>query len=62
MIPNSRLGTGSGGTSGSGALVVLNFVTVGRGTSKVTVVDSSLKNSQGQPISVALGEALVRVQ
>jgi len=53
---------GSGGASGSGALAVLNFVAIGKGTSKVSVVDSALKNSQGQPISVALGEALVRVQ
>jgi Rieske Fe-S protein len=53
---------GSGGVSGSGALAVLNFVAVGKGTSKVTVVDSTLKSAVGQPIGVALGEALVRVQ
>jgi hypothetical protein len=41
---------------------VLNFVAIGKGTSKVTVVDSTFKNSQGQPIGVALGEASVRVQ
>ena len=53
---------GSGGVSGSGALAVLNFVAVGKGTSKVTVVDSRLKSATGQSIGVALGEALVRVQ
>jgi general secretion pathway protein D len=53
---------GSGGVSGSGALAVLNFVAVGKGTSKVTVVDSTLKSALGQTVSVALGEALVRVQ
>jgi general secretion pathway protein D len=53
---------GSPGISGSGSLAVLNFVAIGKGTSKVTVVDSTFKNSQGQPIGVALGEASVRVQ
>jgi general secretion pathway protein D len=53
---------GSGGVSGSGALAVLNFVAVGKGTSKISVIDSTLKNSQGQPVSVTLGEASVRVQ
>jgi hypothetical protein len=53
---------GSAGISGSGALAVLNFVAVGKGTSKITVVDSTLKNTQGQPIGVVLGEALVKVQ
>jgi len=53
---------GSGGVSGSGALAVLNFVAVGKGTSKVTVVDSTLKSALGQTVNVALGEALVRVQ
>jgi general secretion pathway protein D len=53
---------GSGGVSGTGALAVLNFVAVGKGSSKVTVVDSTLKNAQGQSIGVVLGEALVRVQ
>ena len=53
---------GSAGVSGSGALVVLNFVAVGKGSSTVSVVDSTLKNSQGQPVTVALGEAQVKVQ
>jgi general secretion pathway protein D len=53
---------GSPGISGSGSLAVLNFVAIGKGTSKVTVVDSTFKNSQGQPIGVVLGEASVRVQ
>ena len=53
---------GSDSISGSGALAVLNFVAVGKGTSKITVVDSTLKNTQGQPIGVVLGEALVKVQ
>ena len=40
---------GSPGISGSGGVAVLNFVAVGKGASAVTVVDSTFKNSQGQP-------------
>ena len=57
MLTVARL-PGSGGVSGSGALAVLNFVAVGKGSSKVSVVESTLKNSQGQPVNVVLGEAV----
>jgi len=44
---------GTGGISGSGALVNLTFQAVGRGTSTVTVTDLGLVNSASAPISVA---------
>ena len=49
---------GSPGVSGSGAMATLNFVAVGKGTSKVTVVDSAFKNSQGQPIERGAGRGV----
>lgn len=53
---------GSPGISGSGFIVTLNFVAVGKGTSTVTLVDSALKNAQGQPLGVTLGSLPVTVQ
>lgn len=53
---------GSNGISGSGALAVLNFVAVGKGSSTVSVTGSTLKDSQGRPLSAGLGEAQVKVQ
>ena len=53
---------GSAGVSGSGAIVTLNFVAVGKGLSTVTLVDSALKNAQGQPLEVTLGSLAVTVQ
>ena len=44
---------GSGGISGSGALVNLTFQAVGRGTSMVTVSDLTLVNSTSKPIVAA---------
>jgi len=53
---------GSPGVSGSGAIVTLNFVAVGKGSSAVTLDSSTLKNSQGQPVNVLLGSLPVTVQ
>ncbi len=53
---------GSPGISGSGAIVTLNFVAVGKGQGTVTLVDSALRNSQGQPIEVTLGSLPVTIQ
>jgi general secretion pathway protein D len=57
----SRL-PGSPGITGSGSIVVLNFVAIGKGNSTVTVVDAGLKNTQGQPVPVTPGELSVRIQ
>ena len=53
---------GSTGVAGSGAIAVLNFVAVGKGDSTISVVDSTLKNSQGQPIPAAAGSIPVTIQ
>lgn len=53
---------GTGGISGSGALVNLTFQAVGRGTSTVTVSDLTLVNSTSKPISVAAPLLSVVVQ
>jgi general secretion pathway protein D len=53
---------GSGGISGSGALVTLTFQAVGRGTSTVAVNDVSLMNSTMQPINAAAPVLNVVVQ
>jgi general secretion pathway protein D len=53
---------GMPGISGTGTIVTLNFVAVGKGTSTVKVTEPGLKNSQQQAIAVAPGEVQVRVQ
>ena len=53
---------GSAGLNGSGAIAVLNFVAVGKGSSTLSVVDSTFKNSQGLPIAIAPAEAQVKLQ
>jgi general secretion pathway protein D len=53
---------GSSGVSGSGSIVVLNFVAVGKGTSSVTLNGSALKNAQGQPLDVTLASLPVTIQ
>jgi hypothetical protein len=53
---------GSPGVSGSGAIAVLNFVATGKGQSTISVVDSTLKNSTGQPIAATAGSIPVTVQ
>lgn len=53
---------GSPGVSGSGTVVTLNFIAVGRGTSTITVTDPGLKNSQQQTITVPAASVNVRLQ
>jgi general secretion pathway protein D len=53
---------GSPGVSGSGAIAVFQFVAVGKGESTITVVDSTLKSSQGQTIPSSAGSIPVTVQ
>jgi general secretion pathway protein D len=60
-IQLSRL-PGTGGVSGSGALVNLSFQAVGRGMSTVTIPNLTLSNSQGQPITVANPQLSVTVR
>ena len=43
---------GSGGASGTGTLVTLSFTAIGKGQTSVGVTESSLKNTQLQPITV----------
>jgi general secretion pathway protein D len=43
---------GSGGVSGSGALITLTFQAVGSGTTMISVVDAAFKNLQMQPVEV----------
>ena len=57
----SRL-PGSPGVSGSGAIATLNFTAIGKGSSAVTIMDLSLKNTQQQPITATLSELSVAVQ
>ena len=44
---------GTGGVTGSGAILTLTFQAIGRGTSPVTVTDAGVKNLQMQPIPVS---------
>jgi general secretion pathway protein D len=53
---------GSGGVSGSGALLTLTFQAVGRGTASVSVIDPGLKNTQMAPINVQAPSANIVVQ
>ncbi len=53
---------GSGGVSGSGALATFSFSAIGKGSTKVTVTDFGLKNTQLQPIVVTGPEMDVNVQ
>jgi general secretion pathway protein D len=57
----SRL-PGSPGISGSGVIATLNFVAVGKGSSRITAADSVLKNSRQESLTVTLGELPVTVQ
>jgi general secretion pathway protein D len=53
---------GMPGISGTGGIVTLNFVAVGKGATLVKVTDAGLKNSQQQAITVAPAEISVRIQ
>ncbi len=53
---------GAPGVSGSGPLAVFAFTAIGKGSTKVTVTDFGLKNTQLQPIVVTGPEADVTIQ
>jgi general secretion pathway protein D len=57
----SRL-PGSPGVSGSGAIAALNFVAIGKGSSSITISESSLKDAKQQPINVTLGQLPVKIE
>ncbi|HVP00004.1 MAG TPA: cohesin domain-containing protein [Bryobacteraceae bacterium] len=52
---------GSEGVSGSGAVMMLNFTAVGKGTGTVSLPEFNLKNSQLQPLPAAAAELPVKV-
>jgi general secretion pathway protein D len=53
---------GSGGVSGSGAILTLTFQAIGRGTSPVSISDVGVKNLQLQAIPVAAPSMSITVQ
>jgi hypothetical protein len=60
-IDMSRL-PASGGVSGSGPLMQLTFMAIGKGTGAITVTEVNLKDSKQQPINVAAPSVTVTVQ
>jgi general secretion pathway protein D len=52
---------GTKGASGSGAVMVLNFTAIGKGTGTVTLPEFNLKNSQLQSVAATPGELPVKV-
>jgi len=54
--------TGAGGVSGSGPILELTFMAIGKGSTTITVTEASLKDSKQQPISVAAPSVTVTVQ
>ena len=53
---------GAGGVSGTGPLATFQFTAIGKGSTKVTVTDFGLKNTQLQPIVVTGPEVDITVQ
>ena len=53
---------GSPGVNGGGVLVTLNFQTVGRGMTVVSLPNFSVRNSKGQPIGGGNPQLTVAVQ
>ena len=53
---------GAAGVNGSGALLELSFVAVGKGTAKVEVTEANLQNSKTEPIRVSPVSVPVVVQ
>jgi general secretion pathway protein D len=49
------------GISGSGAVLTLNFVAIGKGAGSITLPEFTLKNTQTQPITVVPAELPVKV-
>jgi general secretion pathway protein D len=60
-IDMSRLAA-SGGVSGSGPIMQLTFMAIGKGSTSVAVTEVNLKNSKQQPIAVAAPSVTVTVQ
>ena len=60
-IDMSRL-TGAGGVSGSGPLMQLTFMAIGKGATTVAVTEVNLKDSKQQAIKVTPPAATVTVQ
>jgi general secretion pathway protein D len=54
--------TGAGGVSGSGPILQLTFMAIGKGSTTITVTEANLKDSKQQPISVAAPSVTVTVQ
>ena len=55
-------GEGWPGIGGSGALVNLSFQAVGRGETRVSVEDISLKDTKGQAIAATTTQVVVKLQ
>ena len=53
---------GAAGVSGNGPLLQFTFTAVGKGTTNVTITESTLKNSNQQPIAVQNPQVAVTVQ
>lgn len=53
---------GTKGISGSGAVLMLNFTAVGKGTATVTLPDFNLKDSELRPVAATPGELSVRIK
>ena len=53
---------GAAGVSGNGPLLQFTFTAVGKGTTNVTITESTLKNSNQQPIAVQNPQVTVTVQ
>jgi general secretion pathway protein D len=60
-IEMSRI-TGAAGASGSGPLIQLTFMAVGKGPTTVTVTEVNLRNSKQQPINVTAPSVTITVQ
>jgi len=60
-IEISRLAN-AGGVSGSGAIVQLTFMTIGKGAGTVAVTEANFKDSKAQPIQMVTPSLLVTVQ
>ncbi len=53
---------GAGGVSGSGPILQLTFMAIGKGSTTITVTEATLKDSKQQPITVAAPSVTVTVQ
>lgn len=52
---------GAAGISGTGAVLMLNFTAVGKGSGTISLPEFSLKDSKLQPVAVAPAELPVKV-